>query len=169
MVTSPAPRLANLGRGSAPLPPLPVVRATPTDRQGGTRSRGSTGPDPSPVDLPTVNSESPALRALRGIHANPALSHEQDMLATAQWHLENRIVGAYRSYWRGYASQVSNRRIVVWVVADERRRVQRGGLYQCTTGSSDLDRAIEALLLKKDFGLPPIAPGVMTWFQVTLP
>lgn len=170
-VLAPAPqRLPGLTPGSPPLPPLPIVRATPTDRQGGERSRGGGGPDRrAAVDLPTAEGGSPALRAARSAHRNPALTHEQDMLATAQQFLDGSISRAYHRRWRGYATQISNRRLVVWVVVDQRRRVQRGGLYQCSTGSPELDRAIEGLLFEKDFGLPPIAPGVTTWFQVTLP
>ena len=162
-----APRLPQLGPESSP-PPLPIVLPMPTDRQGGGRSRGKAGPDPAPVDLPTAAGESPMLRALRGIHTNQSLSHEQDMQATAQSHLQKRLVDAYRSRWRAYATQVSNRTLVVELVVDRRGRVQRGRLFQCTTGSPDLDRAIEAWLMEKDFGLPPIAPG-MLWFLVTLP
>jgi len=164
-----APRLPDLTPGVNLLPPLPIIRPTATERPGDQRSRGRAGADRAPVDLPATDAESPTLRALRGMTTNPRLSHDQDMQATAQWHIENRIVRAYRSTWRSYTTQVSNRQLVIWVVADEHRRVLRGGLFQCSTGAPDLDRAIEGLLRQKDFVLPPIVPGVTTYFLVTLP
>jgi len=122
------------------------------------------------VALPTITAdESPALRALRGGHVNPAMTHEQKTLATAQEYLEGRLVANYHGRWRSLRTQISNRRLVIWLVTDKRGFVQRGGLFQCSTGSADLDRGIEGLLLEKDFGLPPIAPGVVTYFAVTLP
>ena len=168
VLSPPAPRLPQLGAGSAALPPLPIVRATATDRQGTGRSRGRTGSDPAPVDLPTAAGESPTLRALRGTHSNPSLKHEQDMQATAQAHLQKRLVDTYHARWRPYATQISNRTLVIELVVDRRGRVQRGRLFQSPTGSPDLDRAIESWLMEKDFGLPPITPETL-WFQVTLP
>ena len=82
-------------------------------------------------------------------------------------HLEGRLVSTYHARWRSYATQISNRTLVVELEVDRRGFVQRARLFECSTGSPELDRAIEAWLAEKGMSLR-VTSGTF-YFLVRLP
>jgi hypothetical protein len=107
--------------------------------------------------------------ALRGQRSNPRLSAEAASRATGADHLDYIIGEAYRRLWRGYASQITNRILVIEVEADGTGTVHRAGLFHCTTGVPELDRAITAWLVQEEVNLPRLLAGQVLRFVVVLP
>ena len=171
-----APDSATAG-GMATLPSLPPLAGQPTvitpaatSFAGELRSRGSSPSRTAPVALPQATAPAtPLSDALRGQHANPALSREAANRATAADHLDFLIYGAFPRLWRGYATQLTNRRLVIEVIADERGVIRRAALFHCTTGVSELDRAITDWLVEQGTSLPRLPAGQALRFAVALP
>ena len=167
-----------VGSGGMPvLPSLPALAAQPsvitpaaTSFAGEIRSRGMSPSLSSPVVLPQASTQpTPLSDALRGQQANPALSREAANRATAADHLDFLVYNAFPRLWRGYATQITNRRLVIEVIADERGVIRRAALFHCTTGVPELDRAIADWLVEQGTSLPRLPAGQALRFAVALP
>ena len=167
--------------GSGSLPPLPSLSASsspdvqaiapaPTNYAGNEHSRGDQTRHRAPVDLPQASAvPTPLSDALRGQRENPQLSIEAANRATAADHIDFIINRAYPRLWRGFATQITNKRLIIEVIADERGIIRRASLFHCTTGVADLDRAITDWLVQQGTSVPKLPAGQALRFIVVLP
>jgi len=158
----PAPKQAT---SVTPLIPLPM---TPT---GPVLSRGTTGDRNAPLALPPADGPAtPALDALRTRMSSPRTTDwDEDARRTTAMSLQIFIERAFWEKWRGHATRITNRTLVLWLRSGARNRVVDGGLFQCSTGVPDLDRAIEAWLVSGELGLPAIDTASIYYIRIKLP
>jgi len=163
--------------GLPPLPPLSgqpapsadVIQPAETSFPGNDRSRGDRPGHVAPVELPRASMPSPLSDALRGQHSNPSLSVDAASRAAAADHVDFLVNYHYPRLWRGYASQITNKLLVIEVVADERSIIRKAALFHCTTGVPELDRAICDWLVEQGTSLPRLPAGQALRFAVNLP
>lgn len=170
-----APDAAFPASPHAVLPPLTAslptsIAPAATSFPGRFTSRGDHSDRSAPVALPQASAATtPLSDALRGQQTNPALSREAANRATAADHLDFLIYHAFPRLWRGYATQLTNRRLIIEVIADERGIIRRATLFHCTTGVPDLDRALADWLVEQGTSLPRLPAGQALRFSVRLP
>jgi hypothetical protein len=153
-----------------PAPSADVIVPASTSFPGKERSRGDRPGRSAPVDLPKASALStPTMDALLGQRSNPTLSKDAANRATAADFVDFKVKQHYSEKWKGYASQITNRSLVVELVADEHAVIRRAALFHCTTGVADLDRAICDWLVEERTNLPPIPAGQALRFVVVLP
>lgn len=148
-----------------PLIPLPM---TPVGRE---LSRGTSGDRNAPLALPPSDGPAtPTLNAVRTrMSSPPATDWAEDARRTTATSLQIFIERAFWTKWRSHATQVTNRTLVLWLRSGSGNHVVEGGLFQCTTGVPDLDRAIEAWLVSGELGLPAIDTASIYYIRIKLP
>jgi hypothetical protein len=163
-------RLPTLGPGALPPPPLPVVRHRASDFPGKQASQGRAKSGSAAVDLPELPSEQSAPATENGQRSSAALREELRRINDAAGFLTIAIENQYRAAWRGYATQMTNRDLVIQVEVDPRGIVVSGGRFAgSTTGCTQLDEAIDRWLATTGIRLPRIPSGVAHYFAVRLP
>lgn len=157
---------------AAPLPPgiVPVV-PTSMARPDRDTSRGQSGTQRSDIALPPLDAPpTPELERIRSrMSARAATDWAENHRRDTAGHLYYLIHHAYLARWRHHATRITNRDLVVWLQSDPQGRIIQGGLFQCTTGVEELDRAITHWLLNEKLGLPQLDAASIEYFRIKLP
>lgn len=163
----PAPALADLPL-SPTVVPLAAASLAPAGREA---SRGSSGDARAPLALPPLAAPAtPELDALRTRMSAPRpRDWGEDNRRNAATSLQIFIENAFWERWRGHATRITNRTLVLWLETGSDNRILRGGLFRSSTGVEELDRAIEAWLVSGVVGLPPIDAASIHYVRITLP
>ncbi len=159
------------------LPPAPlpsgIVPMVPTSmaRPDRDTSRGQSGTQRSDIALPPLNAPpTPELERIRSrMSARAATDWAENHRRDTAQHLDYLIRHAYLARWRHHATSITNRDLVVWLQPDAQGRIVQGGLFMCTTGVEELDRAITHWLLNEKLGLPQLDAASIEFFRIRLP
>ena len=109
-----------------------------------------------------------ALRTSTSAIARPNAS-ARGLCRTAATTVQIFIENTFRARWAGLRTRITRRDLILWLRVDAGGRIASGGLFQCSTGLADLDRAIERWLTTEVTGLPRIEAGVDHFIRVELP
>lgn len=153
-----------------PLPEAPILRATSLAPRADEASSGQLHTEPEPPTPARWDARAtPILDALRGQARSAPRDWDEDNRRTAATTLQIFIENTFRARWSGLRTRISRRDLVLWLRVDAGGRITGGGLFHCSTGLADLDRAIERWLTTEVAGLPRIEAGIEHFVRVELP
>lgn len=153
-----------------PLADLPILHATSLAPRAEAASPGPVrAEDEPPTPARWDARATPILDALRGQARSAPRDWDEDNRRTAATTVQIFIENTFRARWAGLRTRITRRDLILWLRVDAGGRIASGGLFQCSTGLADLDRAIERWLTTEVTGLPRIEAGVDHFIRVELP